>query len=116
MILNIDQAEARICGGVIRINLYRPPKAGGCLIEHLKIFLNPIGQLATPQEEVMGFHVIRAAIGDQGFFRLAERDLQCSDNVLRDVVLNLEDISEITIVALGPEMSADQPVNKLASD
>ena len=49
-------------GGIVRIELDRPPKVRTCLIEHLTISLHPEDQLATPQEEIMGVHVRRAAI------------------------------------------------------
>jgi hypothetical protein len=86
------------------------------LIEHLTISLEPVDQLATPQKRIMSVHVLRAAIEDQGFFPRAQRDLQRSDDVLRDVVLHLENVSEVTVVALGPEMSTAPPVDQLGSD
>src|SRR5688572_17044846 len=64
----------------------------------------------------MGVYVSRASISDPGLFGLAERYLQRSNNPLRDIVLHLEDVSKVTIIALGPHMSAAQPVDQLGGD
>ena len=40
----------------------------------------------------MGVHIFRAAIDDQGFFGLAQRNLERTDDLLRDIVLDLENV------------------------
>ena len=64
----------------------------------------------------MGVHVLRPAIGDQGFFRLAECNLQRGYNLLRDVVLNLENVREFAVVALGPEVPAARGFDELGGN
>src|SRR5687767_2997741 len=116
IVQHIGKAEARVCGGIVRIDLDRPPETGGCLIEHLTIPLDPIDELATLQKEIMGVHVLRSAIDYQRSFRLAECHLQRSHDLLCDVVLDLENVREFTVVSLGPEMSSARTVDQLRGD
>ena len=64
----------------------------------------------------MGVHVLRAAIDKQGFFGLAQGYLERTDDLLRHIILDLEDVGEIAVVALSPEMSAARSVDQLGGD
>ena len=64
----------------------------------------------------MRLDVLGTGIDEQRLFGLAQRDFQRTDDLLRDVVLDLEDVSQIAVVSFGPEMPAARTVNQLGGD
>ncbi len=64
----------------------------------------------------MGAGIPRARLGIARFLRFAERHLQCRHDLLRDVVLDFEDIGKFPIVTLGPDVAAARSVNQLGGD
>src|SRR6476646_5656396 len=64
----------------------------------------------------MGVLVVRAATNDQRFFGLAQLDLKRGYDLAREFVLHGENIGEITIEALGPDMRTALCVDELAGN
>ena len=64
----------------------------------------------------MGVHVLGAASGDPCFFRRAQLNLERSNDLLCELVLHGEDIREIGIKALAPDVSAARSIDKLTGN
>ena len=76
----------------------------------------PEHEFAAAQNTVVSSDIGRPAIGKPRLFGWAERDLERVDDPVRDVVLDLEDIGQIAVVAVGPEMRAVGRVDELRRD
>ena len=74
---------------------------------------DPPRLVAGPQRRY-GAHLIR--IGKSLFLGRTERDLERVHDPVRDVVLNFEDISQIVVVAVRPNVPAGSSVGKLRAD
>ena len=64
----------------------------------------------------MGVHVLGAATGDPCFFGRAQLNLERSNDLLREFVLHGEDIREVAIKAVGPDVCAARSIDKLAGN
>src|SRR5665811_2077064 len=64
----------------------------------------------------MGVLVVRAATNDQRFFGLAQLDLKRGYDLAREFVLHGENIGEVTIEAVGPDMRTALCVDELAGN
>src|SRR5215472_2449341 len=102
MIQGIAHAQAGIGSRIVRIEFDGAPETCHPSIEGLTILFQPEHQLATLEKQIVRFHVPSAAPGDMGLFSIAQLDFQRPDNLPRNVVLNLEYVSEIAVIALGP--------------
>jgi hypothetical protein len=78
-------ARAGLCGALSR----PPPK--------------PLPRL---QEQVVGFEIVRVAAFNAGPLTRGQVDLECGDDGSGDLVLEGEDVLEVAIVALRPEVKA----------
>src|SRR5438094_3485858 len=107
----IDHVEKRIAvsdsgvsARVIRVELDRfckhPPR-------ELEItFGIPVKKIATAQVVSVGLHVQSRRFADQFLFLRQQLHFQLLDDSVRDFVLDGEDVGEIAIVSLGPNMAA----------
>ena len=57
-----------------------------------------------------------STVGKPRLFGRAERDFERVDDAVRDVVLDLEDIGQIAVVAVGPQVTAGCRVDELRGD
>ncbi len=71
---------------------------------------------ARHQIEVVGIDIVRAALLDRRLLLRQQFQLQRFDDGLADLVLQGEDVVELAVVALGPQMAAGGPVNQLSGD
>src|SRR5712691_3678066 len=102
MIQVIAHAQAGIGSGIVGIELDGSPETCHPSVEDLAILFQPEHQLATLEKQVVRLEVPGAAPGDTGLFGIAQRDLQRTDDLPRNIVLNLEYVGEIAVIALGP--------------
>ena len=58
----------------------------------------------------------RLRIGKSLFLGRTERDLERVYDPMRDVILNLEDIGQVAVVAVSPQMRAVSRVDELRRD
>ena len=72
----------------------------------------PDHQLAASEEEVVGLHVLGAASGEPRFFGRAQLNLERSDDFLREFVLHGEDIREVAIEVVGPDVCAARRIDQ----
>jgi hypothetical protein len=49
-------------------------------------------------------------------FGVGQRWLDCHDDTRGDLVLNREDVGQLMVVTLGPEMGAGRSIDQLAGD
>ena len=63
----------------------------------------------------MGIHVL-VAHGDPRFFARTQLDLERSNDLLRQLVLHREDIRELAIKAVGPDVRAARGIDELAGN
>src|SRR5262245_49874767 len=70
----------------------------------------------THQIELIGFYVLRGATTDIGALLRRQFDLERSNNGLRDLVLQSEDITEVPVITLRPQVMADPSVDQLRGD
>jgi hypothetical protein len=102
MIQGIAHAQAGIGSGIVRIEFDGAPETCHPSIEGLAILFQPEHQLATLEKQIVRLHVPGAAPRDTRLFSIAQLDLQRTDDLPRNVVLNLEYVSEIAVIALAP--------------
>ena len=76
----------------------------------------PIPELTPPQEEFMSVYVLCSATINQCFFGRAQLNLERGNNLLREFVLHCEDVGEVTIEAVGPDMRTALSIDELARD
>src|SRR5262245_21076457 len=65
---------------------------------------------------IPGTHVLRPLRDDTLTFGTGQRRFDCSSNTRGDVVLHCEDVSQFTVVTLGPEMGTSGRIDQLAGD
>ena len=66
----------------------------------------PVKELSTSQVISVSFDVIRWRLSDRLLFLRQQLDLQLLYDGVGDVVLDGEDIGQVTIIAVSPNMSA----------
>jgi hypothetical protein len=88
---------------------YRPLKRSAVLLlaEH---------ELAAAEKRIISIDVGRLAFGKARLFCWAERHFERVDDPARDIVLDLENIGQIAVVTIAPEMSAAFRVDELRGD
>src|SRR5262245_15068823 len=64
----------------------------------------------------MGLEVLGWDIGNARFLGSGKFDLECIHYVARDLVLDREDVSQITVVPISPKVRAVCSVNQLRID
>src|SRR5690348_8049335 len=72
--------------------------------------------LASHQIEIVGFDIRCAAALDRFLLGRKQLHLQRVDDRLRDLVLDFEDVSQIAVEAIGPQMLAGRAVDQLGID
>ena len=103
--------------GIIRIDLHGPAADA-----HDALFAPQIAVIAGDpilprhQIEVVGLGVVRAALLDRLLLFRQQLELQRRDDRLRDLVLHGEDVGEVAVVALGPDVAAACAVDQLGGD
>src|SRR5260370_22890543 len=102
MIQAIAHAQAGIGVGIVRIELDGAPKTCHPSVEDLAILFRPEHQLATLEKQVVRLDIPGAATGDTGFLSIAQGYFQRTDDVPRDVILDVEYVGEIAVIALCP--------------
>src|SRR5580704_7543284 len=100
MVQGIAYAQTGIGSGIIRIEFDGAPETCHPSIEDLAILFQPEHQLATLEKQVMRLDIPGAATGDTRSFSIAQGDLQRTDDLPRDVILDVEYIGEIAVIAL----------------
>jgi hypothetical protein len=103
--------EERVGGRELRIKRDRPLKARAGLCAPLP--RPPPKPLPRLQEQIVGLEVLSVAAGDARALARAQMDLQCGDDGTRDLVLEGEDVLEVTIEALRPKVKAGGRVDQL---
>ena len=73
-------------------------------------------ELAAAQIVLIGLYIVGRRFLDGAFFLLPEYDAQRSHDVLGDLILNGEDIFELAIITLRPEVVAVSHVDELRRD
>src|SRR6476659_7486876 len=102
MIQAIAHAQAGIGVGIVRIELDGALETCHPSVEDLAILFQPEHQLATLEKQVVRLDISGAATGDSGFFSIAQGDLERTDDMPRDVILDVKYVGEIAVIALGP--------------
>ena len=73
-------------------------------------------EFAAAQNAIVCGDIRLLRVGKSLFLDRTERDLQRVHDPMRDVVLNFEDISQIVVVAVRPNVPASSSVGKLRAD
>src|SRR5579862_252114 len=114
MVQRITHGKAGVYAGIVGIEFDGAPEADHRLFEFLAAQLVAEQQLTTSQEKVVGIHILGAATGYPHFFTLVQLDFQRRYDLLRKFILHSENIGEIAIEAVSPDMSAAHGVDQLA--
>jgi len=69
--------------------------------------------LTTAQEQVVAIDVVRARVRQRSRFALRQLDRERAHDLVRHVVLDGEDVLEVAVVALGPQVTAARRVDQL---
>jgi hypothetical protein len=109
----VRKGEARIGLRIIGVERQRLPQKPYRLLERGAVLFLAEHDLAAAQKTVISIDVGRLAFGKARLFRRAERHLERVDDPMSDIVLNLENIGQIAIVAVAPEMSATFRIDEL---
>ena len=112
--LPIDRRESRIRPAVVRIELdglLEVDDRGAEVLRRLALVALP-----AFQEDVVGLGVARAPDRDAIALVLRQLDGQCLDDVARHRVLQAEDVLQVAVVAVGPDMAAARGVDELGVD
>ena len=72
------------------------------LSERFEVLFLAEHEFAAAQHAIIGADIGGLGIGKPRFLGRTERDLERIDDPMRDVVLDLEDIGQIAVVAVGP--------------
>src|SRR6185369_2859679 len=102
---------------IIRIELHRAAANAhdALLAAHVAVVAgHPI--LPREQEEVVGLRIAGPALLDRLFFFRQKLELERTNDRLGNLVLDLEDVGELAVVALGPDMPAGLAVDELGID
>src|SRR5205085_6856037 len=75
-----------------------------------------VEELAAAKIVVVGLDVLRGHFLDCPLFVFTQDNAKRFRNVLRDLVLNREDVFDLTIVSLGPELISICDVDELHAD
>ena len=73
-------------------------------------------QLAPAQEAVVGFQIVGALGGDALPIAGVEIERERGDDLRRHVVLHGEDVGQVAVEPLGPEVAAGRRVDELGGD
>ena len=74
----------------------------------------PVQELPPAQVVGVGLDVVGRGLGDGLLLLRQELHLQLLDDRVRDFVLDGEDVGEVAIVAVGPDMAAVEPLMSCA--
>jgi len=66
----------------------------------------PVQELPAPEIVGVRLDVVRRCLRDRLLFLRQQLDLQLLDDRMRDFVLDREDVREVAVVAVGPDVSA----------
>ncbi len=70
-------------------------------------------KLTAPQVVGIGFDVVGRGVRDRLLLLRQQLDLQLLDDCMRDLVLNRENVSQVSVVAVGPDMATVLAVDQL---
>src|SRR5579862_3960903 len=112
--IGIAVGDAGICARVLWIELYG-------LGEHepRQLVIGPgmsVKELTAPQIVRIGFDTIRGGLGNRFLLLRQQLDFQLLDDRMCNLVLDREDVRQVTIVAVGPEMRSVLAIDELSSD
>src|ERR1022692_5110861 len=86
------------------------------MFELLTVPVLPNQELAAAKKIVVSIDIVRPAVGEPRIFGWAECHFERVDDPARDVVLDFEDVRQVPVVALGPEVPACYSVDELAGN
>src|SRR5215203_1192722 len=72
--------------------------------------------LPSHQVEIIGFYIRCAAFFECRLLLRKKLDLQCIDNGFRNLILNFEDVGEIAVIPVRPNMLTGGSVDELGVD
>ena len=75
-----------------------------------------VEELAAPQIVGVGLDIVGRRLLDRLLLLRQKLDLELLDDRLGDLVLDGEDVGEVAVVAVGPEMAAGRPFDQLGVD
>ena len=117
--MKVDRVRHREAGvglGIAGIERDRLIEERNGLLERLAVYTPPKQKLPPAQEGVVRLDVADTAGAEKSCFGRAKLHLQRVDDLERDLVLQRENVGEIAVVALAPEMPAGSRVDQLRSD
>ena len=112
----VNLSETAIAAGIGGVELDGTTKPLASAAHAFLAQVRGLHQLAPAQEAVMRLDPRRCSGRDLGRTRLVEIDLKSGDDLARHIVLHLEDVGELAIIALGPEVTAGHAVDQLRGD
>ena len=99
VVLNVERALEHLLG---------QPQEAPCV--------TAVEETAAHQVEAIGLAVVGRALRNGLALLRQHLEAQRVDDGVRDVVLQLEDVLELAVVALGPDMAVGAPVDQLRGD
>lgn len=78
--------------------------------------MSSVGELAAPEIIGIGLDIGGRLIGDRLLLFRQQTHLQLADDRMGDLVLDGEDVGQVAVVTLGPEMVAIGGVDQLTGD
>ena len=75
-----------------------------------------VQKLTAAKAVGIGFNILGRRRPDGHAFRRQELDLQGCHDLQRDLVLEREDVAEVAVIALGPDVAAGCPFDQLGVD
>ena len=112
--LAVRARAARVGSGIARVEL------DGFLEELDRVFDAALGQtiqvVLSAQAQVVGLDVARLPLRERDLLREAELELQRLDDLARDLLLDVEDVVELALVRIAPDLAVGLDVHELDRD
>ena len=110
----VDGREERVRGGELRVEFDRALEQRSRF--RVRLLRRSLPQRAAPQVGIVGFDVISACGGDAMKIARVEADRERRDDLGRYVVLHREDVGELSVESLGPDVPARRSDYELRGD
>ncbi len=110
--LMIGPSQQRMCVGIVRIEL-------DCLLQQLLCPLllfhaQPPQMRQRPHDQVPGLDAVGRLAAHARRLRHQDLRLDRADHAVGDLILKLENVGQLAIVSLGPQMSPVRGVDQLS--